>query len=382
MCILQPCADPQEEGVWWRDDTSWKKYESALQSQIRNGVSSGLKAIDLGTIKSSVHPNGARYTVNLQKMEQVAVSSGQIRPIKIIDRQAVQAVVKKTPPQLTMAPPPPPQQRNPAIVHYKDSSGVLKQYDQDIATALLRAIVSSQRSLLITSSRTGLNYYFDIPNMTQCFIDEDGSELDELPVQVVIEVPWDPQAMVSLFRKSEGVMIRKVLSLTLEQYRSNHYLDATLPVQASPRKIISKDLNLDIKPGHPIYEGFLDVLHFTVLAVPEAIESFISRAAATPSRSGDELPVVRTVFKPAPRKVSKSSDPSSKEVSTFWCDMAAPLAAAHALVYGTAVQLRVMAYLIITPPAELKRRKISCQSDVVRINPEHCLSLALLNVSG
>ncbi|OAE27709.1 hypothetical protein AXG93_4193s1090 [Marchantia polymorpha subsp. ruderalis] len=360
MCILQPCADPQEEGVWWRDDTSWKKYESALQSQIRNGVSSGLKAIDLGTIKSSVHPNGARYTVNLQKMEQVAVSSGQIRPIKIIDRQAVQAVVKKTPPQLTMAPPPPPQQRNPAIVHYKDSSGVLKQYDQDIATALLRAIVSSQRSLLITSSRTGKNFYFDIPNMTQCFIDEDGSELDELPVQVVIEV----------------------LSLTLEQYRSNHYLDATLPVQASPRKIISKDLNLDIKPGHPLYEGFLDVLHFTVLAVPEAIESFISRAAATPSRSGDELPVVRTVFKPAPRKVSKSSDPSSKEVSTFWCDMAAPLAAAHALVYGTAVQLRVMAYLIITPPAELKRRKISCQSDVVRINPEHCLSLALLNVSG
>lgn len=103
MCILQPCADPQEEGVWWRDDTSWKKYESALQSQIRNGVSSGLKAIDLGTIKSSVHPNGARYTVNLQKMEQVAVSSGQIRPIKIIDRQAVQAVVKKTPPQLVSA---------------------------------------------------------------------------------------------------------------------------------------------------------------------------------------------------------------------------------------------------------------------------------------
>lgn len=51
--------------------------------------------------------------------------------------------------------------------------------------------------------------------MTQCFIDEDGSELDELPVQVVIEVPWDPQAMVSLFRKSEGVMIRKASVLPL-----------------------------------------------------------------------------------------------------------------------------------------------------------------------
>ncbi|BFI31244.1 hypothetical protein MPTK2_3g19830 [Marchantia polymorpha subsp. ruderalis] len=153
MCILQPCADPQEAGIWWRDDVSWRKYGSAHQLQIRKGLSSGVKALDLGRIKSSVHPKGARYTVNLQKMEQVAVSSGQIRPIKIIDRRAVQAGKSKTPPQPALAPPPPPQQKNPVIVHYKDSSGVLKQYDQDTAKVLLRAIASGQSWLVRASSR-------------------------------------------------------------------------------------------------------------------------------------------------------------------------------------------------------------------------------------
>ncbi|BBN06285.1 hypothetical protein MPTK1_3g19850 [Marchantia polymorpha subsp. ruderalis] len=152
MCILQPCPDPQEAGIWWRDDVSWRKYGSAHQLQIRKGLSSGVKALDLGRIKSSVHPKGARYTVNLKKMEQVAVSSGQIRPIKIIDRRAVQAVVKKTPPQLAQASPPLPQQKNPVIVHYKDSSDVLNQYDQDTAKVLL-AIASGQRWLVRSTSR-------------------------------------------------------------------------------------------------------------------------------------------------------------------------------------------------------------------------------------
>ncbi|KAG6557393.1 hypothetical protein Mapa_000662 [Marchantia paleacea] len=384
MCVLQPCADPDGVGAWWRDDTCWKKYGRDHESQIRSAASAGLRSVDLGLIKSSVHPGGARYTANLKKMEQVAVSSGQVRPIKIIDGKEEQKSIAPKSPQLTLEPPPPPQSGPiSTAVHYRDTSGALRQYDQDVATALLQAIVGRQSSLVFESSRTGRILHFDIPSMRQCFVDSERSVLDDPPVDVVIEVPWNPQAMLFLFKKADGVMIRKVLSLTVDQYRSEEYLNATLPGQAFPRKIISKSLDSEMKPGHPFYEGFLDALEANLTAFPDALESFMYSAVPTTRSCRNELSVVRTVFKPAPRKknVLPSENKESSKMS-FWSNMAAPLAAAHSLVYGAAIQLQIMVYLIITPKAELMEKSPACVSEVVQIKrQEHCLSLALLRVS-
>lgn len=85
MCILQPCALPTGVGVWWRDDSNFVQYGEAHSYIIKEGLRNKLRSVDLGTITSKVHPKGARYTADLTKMEQVAVSSGQKRDIVIVE---------------------------------------------------------------------------------------------------------------------------------------------------------------------------------------------------------------------------------------------------------------------------------------------------------
>lgn len=56
------------------------------------------KTLDL-TIKSGVHPSGARYKVDLRTMQQTNVSSGMVRPVKIVmpETTAVIKAVKMVP---------------------------------------------------------------------------------------------------------------------------------------------------------------------------------------------------------------------------------------------------------------------------------------------
>lgn len=85
MCKILPSSVPTQEGVWWQDDTRWRPYNSSHQALIRQGLATHLHEVALGTIVSPVHPTGAQYTVNLQTMQQVAVSSRQRRPIMVVN---------------------------------------------------------------------------------------------------------------------------------------------------------------------------------------------------------------------------------------------------------------------------------------------------------
>ncbi|KAL3693826.1 hypothetical protein R1sor_007477 [Riccia sorocarpa] len=150
MCIIQKSANPTGVGVWWQDDTEWCWYGQHHENLIRKGVHNKLTSIDLGVITSGVHPQGQRYVVDLEKMEQVAVGSGQRRPVMIVDaapapRSQVQI---SGPPQLAFGGG---LSRSSGVVkvHYRDSNGQLKEYDMDVASALLQHALVQQRSVVL-----------------------------------------------------------------------------------------------------------------------------------------------------------------------------------------------------------------------------------------
>lgn len=109
------------------------------------------------------------------------------------------------------------------------------------------------------------------------------------------------------------------------------------------------------------------------------------RAAGTKEVGGGP---VQIAFKPVDRETASRSKHKSLEAAVtpkvaFWMSMAAPVAAAHATVYGCAVQ--ILAYLVIIPFCSLKK---CTEPDVDRCSgyvevdrPEHGLPLAEITVT-
>jgi hypothetical protein len=113
----------------------------------------------------------------------------------------------------------------------------------------------------------------------------------------------------------------------------------------------------------------------------------IIRTAGTKEVNGGPLqlafkPVDRLMDKPSAGKVAGGSE---KSKLPFWVSMAAPVAAAHAVVYGCAVQLKILAYLIILPASKWKTcvqdtASHMCSGSVEVEIPEHGLPLAEVSV--
>jgi hypothetical protein len=98
MCIYGTIPDPVAPGVWFRDDYEWVLYNAPSAKMITDAYVDAEKTLDL-TIKSGVHPSGARYKVDLRIMQQTNVSSGMVRPVKIVmpETTAVIKAVKTVP---------------------------------------------------------------------------------------------------------------------------------------------------------------------------------------------------------------------------------------------------------------------------------------------
>ena len=87
MCIRGSIPNPTEAGVWWRDDDVWCIYSPAQQAQIHLAIQENRTSVDLGSIISDAHPEGANYVVDLQNMQQRNTSSGtgMARPVLLVD---------------------------------------------------------------------------------------------------------------------------------------------------------------------------------------------------------------------------------------------------------------------------------------------------------
>ncbi|CAM6084098.1 unnamed protein product [Calypogeia fissa] len=256
MCVLRPCAKPTQVGVWWRDDTKWCPYSASHQAIIRQGITDKLQQVDLGTIVSNVHPKGARYVVNLQTLDQVAVSSGQKRPVMVIDKTSAQTPQLQAPPQATLLPTLPRPSGNLSLnVHYRDSQGNLQRYDQVVAQAIIKSLAGNQRTLLVPDDRSAAYLFFDLEAM-------------EPPVPVIVEVPWDATTMASLAAKADKILKRKILVMVIDKYRSEDHLDYVLPVKACPWTIVS---NSSSTCCPALYEKFVDSVEEIVQAGPDDI---------------------------------------------------------------------------------------------------------------
>jgi hypothetical protein len=98
MCIYGTIPDPVAPGVWFRDDYEWVLYNATSAKMITDAYVDAEKTLNL-TIKSGVHPSGARYKVDLRTMQQTNVSSEMVRPVKIVmpETTAVIKAVKTVP---------------------------------------------------------------------------------------------------------------------------------------------------------------------------------------------------------------------------------------------------------------------------------------------
>ncbi|CAM6118791.1 unnamed protein product [Calypogeia fissa] len=391
MCVLQPCANPTQVGVWWRDDTKWCLYSASHQALIRQGIKNNLQQIDLGTIVSNVHPNGARYVVNLQTMDQVAVSSGQRRPVMVIDKTAAQTPQLQAPPQATLLPSLP--RRSPGNlslnVHYRDSQGNLQRYDQVVAQAIIKSLAGNQRTFLVPDARKAAYLFFDLEAMEQYFVSHlvHGELIlsNKPPVPVIVEVPWDATAMASLAAKADKILKRKILVMVIDKYRSDDHLDSVLPVKACPWTIVSKSSSTC---STALYEKFVDSVEEILQAGPDDIMGNMIKYAG-----GEEIGIgpVQIAFKPVAKSVKSPFDSSRSSINVptrttkaaFWMSIAAPAAAAHAVVYGCTVQ--ILAYLVILPirtwknfAQEIGDRECSGYIEVDRL--EHQIPLAEVTV--
>ncbi|KAL3693818.1 hypothetical protein R1sor_007469 [Riccia sorocarpa] len=372
MCIIQKSAKPTGVGVWWQDDTKWCRYVQNQEVVIRDAVRDKLSSVDLGLIASSVHPKGQRYTVDLEKMEQVAVKSGQRRPIMIIDADAGAKS------QLQISGPPKlaidggPSNGSGFKVHYRDSSGKLVEYHPDIVRALLPNLGGRQRSVVLPGKKIGQFLQFDFETMEQCFVSASGEAIpsEKAPVKFIIEVPWNPDMMMNLVQKAESTTRRQILGMTIQRIRTEEYLTITLPERAHPRTIVGTEIETRPDIGDPRFEDFVTALEENLLPCPTGIESFLK--LTVPGSSEDSK--VQIVFKPFDKKRNEALEKRKKV--PFWISMAAPIAAAHALVYGKAI-LKITPYLAILPNLNVTHAK---RQSVLIDRADHYLPLVELQV--
>ncbi|KAL3693828.1 hypothetical protein R1sor_007479 [Riccia sorocarpa] len=216
-------------------------------------------------------------------------------------------------------------------VHYTDSNGQLKEYDRDLASALLQYAVGQQRSVVLPGN-TGQLMLFNFETMEQCFVDGFSGSIgeailaDRAPVKFFIEVPWNLERMMNLVRVAESTTRRKIFGMTIEKLRDEEYLTLTLPERARPRTIVATEVEYQPRVGDPRFEEFVSALEQNLLACPKLIESFLK--LTVPGSSEDSK--VQIVFKPFGKKRNESLT-EKKSQAAFWMSMAAPIAAAHLL---------------------------------------------------
>eukprot|EP00897_Mesotaenium_endlicherianum_P009889 jgi/Mesen1/8929/ME000548S08431 len=265
MCLLTPCADPVQPGVWWRDDTQWRLYTPAQQQQIRAARANGLAAVDIGVIASAVYPAGARYTVNVQTMQQTNVGSGYSRQLRILDQPGGM-------PRAALGIPAPqqPVRRLPGgargpTVHWCDSSNNYQQYDAATAQAVLQAAAagtSSTTTSVIFSAAypQGHVYSIYLDTMEQVNLETGRTR----PIR--IEFPQDPSSFLALALVAKSAETqRKLIHASLERFMDEGHLAKVLKSKISSRSMVSLRRNPYCKQGSPIYERFVDRVAATKL---------------------------------------------------------------------------------------------------------------------
>ncbi|GAQ91195.1 hypothetical protein KFL_007410050 [Klebsormidium nitens] len=101
MCIIEAGApEPTKPGklvristgfsrrVYWRDDKVWVQYKPATAQLILKAYNNAEKTVKTGLLRSTVHPSGSHYTVDLRTLTQTNDSSGMKRPVKIIQEES------------------------------------------------------------------------------------------------------------------------------------------------------------------------------------------------------------------------------------------------------------------------------------------------------
>lgn len=78
---------PLNAGVYWRDDKVWVQYKPATARLILEAYNNAEKTVKTGPLRSTVHPTGSHYTVDLRTLTQTNDSSGMKRPVKIIQEE-------------------------------------------------------------------------------------------------------------------------------------------------------------------------------------------------------------------------------------------------------------------------------------------------------
>ncbi|CAM6114303.1 unnamed protein product [Calypogeia fissa] len=386
MCILGNCEDPTEQGVWWRDDTKWRLYGADHQALIKSAIAEGLAEIDLGTIVSRVHPSGEKYILDLEVMEQESVTRGQRRPVMVVDAPTVEK--QRQPRSATLSPTTLFQQLC-LNLHYKSIDGSFQRYSANIEQALFQNMMhGSKRTVVVPDGESG-HYCFDLKSMEQSIVshfDVNGEPVltENVPVKVIVEAPWDAAAMASMAAKADKSLRREIFAMVIERYKSDEHLDSILEVKARPRKVISKSARAC---SAALHERFIDCLEDVLQTFPDVVGDMI-KAVGTKEVEGPGP--VQIAFKPVDReRVSSRSKRKTVDDSkvmpkvAFWMSMAAPVAAAHATVYGCAV--RILAYLVIIPVASLKKNSTTqtgpCSGYVEVERPEHGLPLAEITVN-
>ncbi|KAJ7522123.1 hypothetical protein O6H91_19G084700 [Diphasiastrum complanatum] len=270
MCLFRPCADPTTLGVWWREDAEWRPYDSLNQQQIRLGLSQGLNSIDLGIIRSDVHPAGARYTADLTTMQQINVSSGQRRDIKVVDRVSSggsQAILPNIPIPVEGAP------RRLITVHSRDSSGQLRQYEPQLGDGLLRALIGNQATFEYnTTEWVSRKLLFDLTRMKQTGTNN-GEELD-----VIIEVVWNPVTL-SIVASSRMFRRKVVCDLIERNVRSDRLLNFLKP-KLFPRKLNATLYNPYLSAGNHVYDSFVDFVESSIFGKESGADRLLQIANA------------------------------------------------------------------------------------------------------
>lgn len=104
-------------------------------------------------------------------------------------------------------------------LHFRDSSGQLRQYEAGLTAALLNCIAGGQqRKMVLQDSSCGKYLLFDFEEMKQFVVShfngENGGEpvADKTPpVEVILEIPWNPVAMVAIAKTADNYGRRAVI---------------------------------------------------------------------------------------------------------------------------------------------------------------------------
>eukprot|EP00897_Mesotaenium_endlicherianum_P000427 jgi/Mesen1/10385/ME000081S09775 len=265
MCIVVPCADPVQPGVWWRDDAQWRLYTPAQQQQIRAARAQGVAAVDIGIITSAVYPAGARYVVNVRTMLQTNVSSGYTRQLRILDQAAGV-------PRVALGVPAPqqPVRRLPGgargpTVHWRDSSNNFQQYDAATAQAVLQAAAAGYATAttsVIYSAAYPQGHFYRIHLAT---MEQENLETGRRR-QIWIEFPGDPGSLLALALVAPSAdSRRKLIGASLERFMDDVHLQKMLKAKLSPLSIVAQRRNPYCRRGSAVYERFVDRLEATQL---------------------------------------------------------------------------------------------------------------------